>query len=257
MKITLLNKNGLILLSIFVIFVGLVAAAYTQAAGGEITVCVKKSGVVYVIGNDFKRAECKRNDTLLTWNIQGPKGDKGDPGLPGADGANGAPGEQGLQGIQGDKGDKGDQGNPGTNAAVLHVYDANGLDLGVLVSIGSVSNLGQVVSYLSDLGVFLNFRQNSATKTILMDNNAAIFFPSDNCTGNPYSSATANPSATITSNSGRVFKYTNQPLVQGNDSWSRLGNICENGQGVSQLYAPLVEVTLPFSLPPAWPLEVR
>lgn len=84
--------------------------AYTKAEGNQITVCVKKSGFVYVIGEEFKRDECKKNDSLLSWNttgIQGQKGDKGDIG---------ATGPQGLQGIQGDVGPVGPKGIKGDSA---------------------------------------------------------------------------------------------------------------------------------------------
>src|SRR6266852_5735427 len=57
---------------------------YTRAAGAEITACVNKSGEVYVIGTGFEKANCSKNETLLSWGIQGPKGDKGDPGSTGA-----------------------------------------------------------------------------------------------------------------------------------------------------------------------------
>jgi len=43
-----------------------------------VSVCVKKSGLVYVIGKEFRKQDCKKNDSLLIWNIQGPQGQKGD-----------------------------------------------------------------------------------------------------------------------------------------------------------------------------------
>lgn len=170
----------------------------------------------------------------------------------------GPQGEIGLAGPQGEQGPVGLTGPAGTSGTGLHLYDANGLNLGVLISVGDVSNLRRIVSYLPDTNVFLSFRQESQTRTVFMDNTSAIYFPFDNCTGNPYSTGTENPGATIIGNSGRVFKYTNQPLVQGNNSWSVLfSSGCVNGQGPSQLYGPLEEVSLPFSLPPAWPLHVQ
>jgi len=58
--------------------------SYTRANdGATISICVKKSGLVYIIGGSFRREDCKKNESLLTWNIQGiqgPKGDKGDKG---------------------------------------------------------------------------------------------------------------------------------------------------------------------------------
>jgi hypothetical protein len=52
-------------------------------------------------------AQCRRRETPVNWNIEGPKGDPGQDGAPGAPGA------------QGDKGDKGDKGDPGTVVSAL------------------------------------------------------------------------------------------------------------------------------------------
>jgi len=95
-----MNKHifGLIL-ALAVVFAG--AWAYTKAAGEQISVCVKKSGLVYVIGSDFRRQDCRKNDSLLTWNItgpQGPKGDKGDRGEPGPVGPQGEAGQGATHG---------------------------------------------------------------------------------------------------------------------------------------------------------------
>ena len=99
--------------------------AYTQAEGQQITMCVKKSGFVYVVGQDFRREDCKKTDSLLSWNTagqQGPKGDKGDAGLQGIQGEigpigpkgdKGSDGEQGIQGEAGLQGEKGDTGISG------------------------------------------------------------------------------------------------------------------------------------------------
>src|SRR4051812_47592401 len=67
--------------------IALASAAFGQS--NEIRACVWQNGQVQIIGAG---EVCKPNQTLQTWNIQGPKGDKGDPG---------------------DKGDKGDRGEPG------------------------------------------------------------------------------------------------------------------------------------------------
>lgn len=83
---------------------------YTQAAGDEITVCVKKDGLVHVIGEGFKRVDCKKNESLLSWNVEGPQGLKGDKG------DQGEQGEQGLKGDKGDAGSMGPQGEPGLSA---------------------------------------------------------------------------------------------------------------------------------------------
>ncbi|MBI4708949.1 MAG: hypothetical protein HY764_01945 [Candidatus Portnoybacteria bacterium] len=71
-------KKTIVILIISIVAVGLTIGlwTYTRAAGDTISVCVKKSGLVYVIGEGFRRDDCKKNDKLLTWNIQGLKGDK-------------------------------------------------------------------------------------------------------------------------------------------------------------------------------------
>ena len=109
---------------------------------------------MYLIGAGFQRATCAHGDQLLTWNIQGLRGDKGDPGATGPVGPQGPAGPQGIQGIQGQKGDKGDAGPPGSAASSLHVYDANGQDLGILIS-GPPG--GNMTTFLPLLGAFLRF----------------------------------------------------------------------------------------------------
>ncbi|GEM_PF-4089609 len=81
---------------------------YTRAVGDEISICVTKAGVTHVVGDGFKRADCKKNETLLTWNVQGPKGDKGDQGIQG---------EQGSIGSQGPVGPQGEPGLPAQHGA--------------------------------------------------------------------------------------------------------------------------------------------
>ena len=83
------------------------AVAATVAAGvalaqssGESTVihaCKHPSGGwLRQVGDP---AGCRRRETSVSWNIEGPKGDPGEPGAPGP---------------AGPKGDKGDKGDPGT-----------------------------------------------------------------------------------------------------------------------------------------------
>ena len=86
---TLYKISSLVLLAL-VISTG--TLSYTKAEGNQITVCVKNDGLMYVIGGEFKRSECKENDSLLSWNvkgIQGPKGEKGDVGPMGPQGEKG------------------------------------------------------------------------------------------------------------------------------------------------------------------------
>lgn len=78
------------------------------AHGGDTTrihACVDQAGNIKIVDAG---AACKRNETALDWNIQGPQGDAGAPGPKGDAGA------PGVQGPKGDKGDTGAAGPPGT-----------------------------------------------------------------------------------------------------------------------------------------------
>jgi hypothetical protein len=59
---------------------------YSNAAS-TITICVKQNGYAYVVGvGGFQTTDCSSNDSLLTWNIQGPQGDTGPQGVQGPGG---------------------------------------------------------------------------------------------------------------------------------------------------------------------------
>lgn len=85
--------------------------------GGAIYACYNdSSGKLHVVQSP---SDCKSNETLLSFNLQGPKGDKGDPGPQGPKGDKGDVGPAGSQGVKGDTGAqgpqglKGDKGDPG------------------------------------------------------------------------------------------------------------------------------------------------
>lgn len=102
------------LLPIFVavLVVTLGTTMFIHAQGEQITICAKKSGLVYIIGDDFKRTECKKNDSLLSWDMSGVQGPKGDIGPQGIQGQKGDVGPQGIQGPQGPAGASGAGSNP-------------------------------------------------------------------------------------------------------------------------------------------------
>lgn len=109
------------MLSVSVIIGSLVVGSIsiTKAnSNAEITICVTKDGTTHMIGNNFKRDDCKKNEKLVTFNVQGPKGDTGAMGLKGDIGANGLQGIAGLIGAKGEKGDKGDPGLDGAKGEV-------------------------------------------------------------------------------------------------------------------------------------------
>lgn len=105
---TKLGVSGLVLGTALLTLLGTWTVA--RAAGSTISVCVRNSGAVYVIGEGFRREDCRSRDQLLTWNIQGPAGPQGPAGADGAQGPQGEPGPQGPQGEQGPQGPAGSAG---------------------------------------------------------------------------------------------------------------------------------------------------
>lgn len=110
----------------------------TQASN-TIYACVKKNGDPTLV---TEGARCKPNETLVSWNIvgprgakgdkgdtgpQGPKGDKGDTGPQGPKGDTGAAGAPGAPGAQGPAGLQGPQGPPGQSGGAAALTSPNGL----------------------------------------------------------------------------------------------------------------------------------
>lgn len=102
---------------------------YAQASiqPQTVSLCVLRSGLVYVVGQGFRAKDCSRNAQLISISTgqqgspgsagpQGPAGDKGptgDKGPVGDQGPVGLPGPQGDQGLPGPDGNPGPQGMPG------------------------------------------------------------------------------------------------------------------------------------------------
>lgn len=69
---------------------------FVKAQSEQITLCIKNSGLVFVMSERSKKAECTRNDQTLVFNKtgeQGPKGDKGENGDIGPQGPKGDDGK--------------------------------------------------------------------------------------------------------------------------------------------------------------------
>lgn len=111
-------KRTFILGGILAVAVGLGGYLYTRAAGDVITICVRRSGLVYVIGDGFRRSECRGTDQLVSWNSEGIPGPQGPIGPIGATGAEGPQGTLGPQGVAGTNGAQGPQGPQGPQGAV-------------------------------------------------------------------------------------------------------------------------------------------
>ncbi len=117
--------------ALVVALVGTTSIAFAGAAStGLISACVNRGGEVRIIGGgtpassrsshdqssddpDHPRDRCGKNETPLTWNIQGITGDRGATGATGPDGATGPQGPTGAQGAQGPAGVAGAAGSTG------------------------------------------------------------------------------------------------------------------------------------------------
>lgn len=115
----------------FVVLAAMVGlfASYASAEGTSVTLCVKRSGLVYVVGDGFRRSECRDRDQLVTINtggVPGPQGPAGPVGPAGPQGEAGPQGDVGPAGPQGPAGPAGAQGpagpagSAGTNALRLY-----------------------------------------------------------------------------------------------------------------------------------------
>ena len=88
-------------------------------AGGAVAIAATSSDTIHGCyskskGNLRVADHCKRTETAISWNKQGPRG------LTGAQGIPGAKGDPGPQGAPGAKGDPGPQGVPGARQGRRH-----------------------------------------------------------------------------------------------------------------------------------------
>lgn len=109
---TVLNyKRELIASALVAVVLAFASWQFAKAEGEMITICVRNNGTVYVIGEGFRRADCRGNDQLLGWNVGGVPGPQGPAGVPGPQGIPGPMGPQGPQGIPGTGGASLDRAN--------------------------------------------------------------------------------------------------------------------------------------------------
>lgn len=91
------------------------AAALTQTDDNVINACWDKKGNLRIV--NALTEPCKKDETPISWNQQGPQGQVGPAGPNGANGADGAPGAPGAQGEPGPAGAVGPQGPAGPTGA--------------------------------------------------------------------------------------------------------------------------------------------
>lgn len=83
-----------VILGLVILMLAASATWVMAQTSGVINACMTLSdGTIRIVADPV---QCKKNETLLSWNIMGQKGEKGDPGEPGAAGPAGSAGEDGL-----------------------------------------------------------------------------------------------------------------------------------------------------------------
>jgi hypothetical protein len=132
------------------------------AGAATIYACKKPNGVIRLVG---RRTRCRRGQTKLSWNTEGPAGRNGANGANGSNGANGGTGPAGARGP----------------AGAFNVVDASGRVIGPFAGFGPFS--GPNV-YL-DSGVVLSYDNVPSTNypnTLY----TALVYKDPNCVGTPY-----------------------------------------------------------------------
>lgn len=117
MQLTINYKRILVVFAATAVIATLAWWGLAKAEGTMITICVKNNGSVYVIGEGFRRADCRRNDQLLSWNVSGVPGPQGPTGPTGPQGPSGNDGASGALGAIGPVGPQGPAGNDGAPGA--------------------------------------------------------------------------------------------------------------------------------------------
>jgi hypothetical protein len=119
--------------------------------------CIKKNATLKIVSNP---ANCSSGETPISWNQQGPQGEPGPAGEPGL------PGE------------------PGAEAEVLHVFDNNGVDVGIYAGSDTVESVEGKLwlyrVYLPDSKIILNVGALNGVQTL---QDVWFYFESTDCTG--------------------------------------------------------------------------
>jgi len=190
----------------------------------------------------------------------GPKGDQGKEGPPGLigpiglTGSSGSPGEQGQPGLNGEPGPKGETGAQGPSGVGIHVHDAGGQDVGLLLSFAYVDGNAQVYVPAHN-GVAESSRSTGELQIA-----TPVYFELPGCVGQPYIDAAGAGKILPTQNGTRVFVGTTTTLQNFNGySFLQDANLtCNNVQvgGGTMGRANEITSTLGFTIPLAVPLSL-
>ena len=261
MKMNMTMSRGYILIIFAVAIISLCFWSYAQAVGTTISACVEGDGALYIIGQGLSKTKCARHDTPLSWNITGLQGPKGDTGATGAVGPQGQAGSTGSQGPVGPQGPMGPQGPSGSSGQALDLLDANGQDLGVFLGRNATDYEAYIPSL--DVTVQLDPHDYDETVSIIPLYGGSPLYMSTDCTGTAYYQNGGGEGfiADIAVLPSGTHYYTQLPVpaaTQGISSFANGAGSCsaEGGAPNLQTVYTLKEITLPFTVPIAWPLHV-
>lgn len=220
----------------------------TASDADKITVCVKQSGLMFLRGEGFRKTECLKGESTLSWNIQGIPGEKGDAGV---DGKNGIDGKDGVK---------------------LHLFDANEQDFGVYVGEHTSNPPEQPITFHLDMGLFFRFTQSGteSRRAEFHPKQATLFFEQLDCKGDMYvviSQASGGYHQNVYETNGEqdprrfpLFTIGKESVLRTiySESSGDAAFKCKN-YTVPQTKETLIatEFILPFTEPLAWPLEVK
>lgn len=141
----------------------LVATLSSVASAQVINGCIKNNGTLKIVAD---LAQCSSRDTPISWNQQG---------VPGTDGMDGADGLNGMD---------------GSDAKVLHVFDRNGVDIGIYASgkeggsPNRISNPFNFEVYLPDHAV--TFHVSAEDGVNVLSVTTEYLFTDPNCVTTPF-----------------------------------------------------------------------
>ncbi len=215
----------------------------------QISACVNRVGIPRIIKDG---ENCRKGESYLSWNIKGEKGDTGE------------------KGEKGDMGEKGNPGSDGKDATELHLYDANGQDLGLYVGDRTSNPPEQPITLNVDMGVFFIFAQSGyeTHRAHFEPRGAQLQFDELDCKGNTFVSIDSagagyhqnvyNVGVEYPDNFYFMLGRTTISKTIFSHSQTDRAFPCVNystPQTMEVLEA--TEFILPFTEPLAWPLEVN
>ena len=147
-------------MTLFSLMATTIGTTDASAQGGPIHACVKAAGTMRIVSGP---ADCRANETPLSWSQQGPPGEPGEPGQPGEPGA------------------------PGDSGAQLSVFDANGTEIGPFTGYISPNSLNGMflTVYLESVDAIVAF-DTTGRLGVPVNGQGQVLYASADCRGQAY-----------------------------------------------------------------------